>query len=186
MNRGLNKVMLIGTLGKDPETRTLESGTVVTTFPLATNNSYKDKNGDEQKDTQWHNIEAWGKTAEILDKFLKSGNNVYIEGSLKTQSYTKDGETNARYTTKVVVREFNFLPGGTKNNNTQAQAQPQAAQPQAPQAQPQAQPQATQPQAPQAQPQAAQPVAEAEQQTQSYMSGEQFTEQTQGGDDLPF
>ncbi len=88
MSRGVNKVILVGTLGKDPEIRYTQSGTAVTEVSIATNESWKDKNGEKQERTEWHRITFWGKLAEIAGEYLKKGAQVYVEGSLRTEKYT--------------------------------------------------------------------------------------------------
>ena len=92
---GVNKVILVGNLGRDPEVRTLESGVKVARFSLATTESYNDRNTGQRVDqTEWHNIVLWRRTAEIAEKYLKKGNQVYLEGKLQTRSYQdKDGIT---------------------------------------------------------------------------------------------
>tara|TARA_R110001592_G_scaffold302168_1_gene574042 strand:+ start:2437 stop:2775 length:339 start_codon:yes stop_codon:yes gene_type:complete len=103
-----NKVQLIGNLGTNPEIITLESGKKLAKFSLATNESYKNAQGEKVIDTQWHNIVVWNKTAEIVEKYLVKGNEVAIEGKLTTRSYeTKEGEK--RYITEVVCNELLML-----------------------------------------------------------------------------
>ena len=109
----VNKVILIGNLGKDPECKVLESGQMVANFPVATTEKWKDKNGNPQEATEWHNCQAWGKGAEIIEKYLKKGSKVFIEGKIKTRSYEKDGQT--RYATEIIVKEFNFLDSKAKD-----------------------------------------------------------------------
>ncbi|MCP4671139.1 MAG: single-stranded DNA-binding protein [Desulfobacula sp.] len=105
---GLNKVMLIGNLGRDPEIRYSQQGTAMVNFSIATSEQWTDKNtGDKQEKTEWHNIKAFGKPAEILEKYLSKGSKVYIEGRLQTRTYEKDGQTH--YMTEIIVREFQFL-----------------------------------------------------------------------------
>ena len=108
MSYGLNKVMLIGNLGGDPELRYTESNIPVATFSLATNESYKDQSGNLVERTEWHRIVAWRKLAELFGEYLKKGSKVYIEGKLQTRSWD-DKEGNKRYTTEIVVSEFMFL-----------------------------------------------------------------------------
>ena len=108
MSYGLNKVTLIGNLGGDPELRYTESNIPVATFSLATNESYKDQNGNLVERTEWHRIVAWRKLAELFGEYLKKGSKVYIEGKLQTRSWD-DKEGNKRYTTEIVVSEFMFL-----------------------------------------------------------------------------
>jgi single-strand DNA-binding protein len=103
-----NKVQLIGNLGNDPEIITLESGKKLAKFSLATNESYKDANGEKQTKTDWHNLVAWGKTADIIEKYITKGKEIAIEGKLSTRSYeTKEGEN--RYVTEVIVNELLML-----------------------------------------------------------------------------
>ena len=103
-----NKVQLIGNLGNKPEIITLESGKKLAKFSLATNENYKNAQGEKVTDTQWHNIVVWNKTAEIVEKYLVKGNEVAIEGKLTTRSYeTKEGEK--RYITEVVCNELLML-----------------------------------------------------------------------------
>jgi len=108
MSYGLNKVQLIGHLGSDPELKYTDSNIPVTSFNIATNESYKDQNGDLVERTEWHRIVAWRKLAELFHQYLKKGSKVYVEGKLQTRSWDdKDG--NKRYTTEIVVNEFVFL-----------------------------------------------------------------------------
>ena len=108
MNTLRNKVQLIGNLGNDPEVITLESGKKLAKFAIATNESYKNSNGEKVTDTQWHNIVAWGKTADIIEKYVAKGKEVAIEGKLTSRSYeTKEGEK--RYITEVVCNELLML-----------------------------------------------------------------------------
>ena len=108
MNALRNKVQLIGHLGNDPEIVNLEGGTKLAKFSIATNESYKNAKGEEVEDTQWHNIVAWGKTAEIVENYLTKGKEVAIEGKLTNRSYeTKTGEK--RYVTEVKCNELLML-----------------------------------------------------------------------------
>ncbi|WP_100613927.1 single-stranded DNA-binding protein [Confluentibacter citreus] len=103
-----NKVQLIGNLGNDPEIINLESGKMLAKFTIATNESYKNNKGERVTDTQWHNVVAWGKTAEIIEKYVTKGKEVAIEGKLTSRSYeTKEGEK--RYITEVVCSELLML-----------------------------------------------------------------------------
>jgi len=105
-----NKVQLIGNLGNSPEITTLESGKKVAKFSLATNETYKNAKGEKVTDTQWHNIVAWNKTAEIIEKYLEKGSQVAIEGKLTSRSWDdKDG--NKRHITEVVCNEMMMLGG---------------------------------------------------------------------------
>lgn len=104
----VNKVILIGRLGKDPEVRSLDNGNMVANFTIATSESYKDKSTGEKKETtEWHNIVLWGKTAEIAQQYLNKGDQVYIEGKLQTRKWEKDGVT--RYSTEVVGNNLTML-----------------------------------------------------------------------------
>ena len=108
MNTLRNKVQLIGNLGNDPEIINLESGKTLAKFSIATNESYKNAKGEKVTDTQWHNVVAWGKTAEIIEKYVTKGKEVAIEGKLTSRSYeTKEGEK--RYVTEVVCSELLML-----------------------------------------------------------------------------
>ena len=108
MNTLRNKVQLIGNLGNDPEIINLESGKTLAKFSIATNESYKNASGEKVKDTQWHNVVAWGKTAEIIEKYVTKGKEVAVEGKLTSRSYeTKDGEK--RYVTEVGCNELLML-----------------------------------------------------------------------------
>ncbi|MGB3947323.1 MAG: single-stranded DNA-binding protein [Bacteroidia bacterium] len=112
---GVNKVILVGNLGKDPEVRHLEGGAAVANFPLATSESYKDKNGQRVEQTEWHNIVVWRGLAEVAEKYLKKGMTIYIEGKLRTRSWD-DKEGHKRYTTEVVGDTFTIL--SKRENNT--------------------------------------------------------------------
>ena len=108
MNNLKNKVQLIGNLGDNPEVINLESGKKLAKFSMATNETYRNAKGEQIKDTQWHNVVAWGKTADIIEKYLEKGNEVAIEGKLVNRSYDdKDG--NKRYITEVVANELLML-----------------------------------------------------------------------------
>jgi len=107
MAKGLNKVMLIGRLGKDPELKYTEKGTAYCNFSIATDESYKDENGNKVERTEWHNIIAWRKLAEICQQYLKKGSKIYCEGKLQTDSYEKDGIK--RYSTKIVMTDMTML-----------------------------------------------------------------------------
>src|SRR6187431_626487 len=105
---GVNKVILVGRLGKDPEVRNLENGAAVANFTVATSESYKDKTTGEKKEiTEWHNIVLWRGLAEVAQKYLHKGDMVYIEGKLRTRSWEKEGVT--RYTTEVLGDNMTML-----------------------------------------------------------------------------
>ncbi|MDA3954838.1 MAG: single-stranded DNA-binding protein [Bacteroidales bacterium] len=116
---GINKVILIGNVGKDPEVRHLDSGVAVTTFPLATSETYKNKEGQKVTNTEWHNVVLWRGLAEVAEKYVKKGNPLYIEGKIRTRSWDdKDG--NKRYTTEIVTDIMQML--GSKQSNEDAAA----------------------------------------------------------------
>lgn len=108
MARGINKVILVGNLGQDPETRYMPSGGAVTNLSIATSESWKDKQSGEQKErTEWHRVVFYNRLAEIAGEYLKKGSKVYIEGSLRTREWEKDGVK--RYTTEIVAKEMQML-----------------------------------------------------------------------------
>jgi single-strand DNA-binding protein len=112
MAKSVNKVILIGNLGKDPEVKYTPSGTAVAKFSLATNERYKDKDGNWQDRTEWHNITAWARTAEIAGEYLKKGRTVYIEGRLRTDSWEDKNTKEKKYRTEIVVENLVLLGGG--------------------------------------------------------------------------
>lgn len=133
----LNKVMLIGNVGRDPEIRYLEGnsqggGTKVATFTLATTERYRDRNGELRENTEWHNIVAWRQTADVVERFVKKGTQLYIEGRLRTRSYT-DQQGIKKYTTEINADNLQLLgrrqddqgQGGGYQQNGQAWQQPQ-------------------------------------------------------------
>lgn len=124
MAGSVNKVILIGNLGRDPEVRRLENGAVVANFPLATSETYVDKVTGERRDTtDWHNIVLWRGLAEVAEKYARKGQKIYIEGKLKTRSWTdKDGNT--RYTTEVLAEEMTLLTPRSENERPQTASQP--------------------------------------------------------------
>ena len=111
MARGINKVILVGNLGKDPETRYMPSGKAVTNFSIATSESWKDKQTGEQKEqTEWHNIVMYDRLAEIAAEYLRKGSQVYVEGRLRTRKW-QDKEGRDRYTTEINANEMQMLGG---------------------------------------------------------------------------
>ena len=115
MSGSINKVILIGNLGKDPEVRHLENGASVANLPIATSETYKDrKTGEKVTQTEWHNIVLWRGLADIAEKYLNKGDKIYIEGKLRTRSW-QDQEGNNRYTTEVVADNLTML--GKTNDN---------------------------------------------------------------------
>ena len=154
----LNKAMLIGNVGRDPEVRYLDGkdgNAKVATFTLATTERYRDRNGETRENTEWHNIVAWRSTADVVERFVRKGTQVYIEGRLRTRSWD-DQTGNKRYTTEIIVDNLQLLgkksdnPGYQQPGYAPAAQQPAYAQPAQPSYQPQqpqayAQPQPTQP-----------------------------------------
>lgn len=124
---GVNKVILVGRLGKDPEVRNLENGATVANFTMATSESYRDRTtGDRKEITEWHNIVLWRGLAEIAQKYLHKGDMVYIEGKLRTRSWEKEGVT--RYTTEVVADNMTMLStrGNASSSGESGSYAPQA------------------------------------------------------------
>lgn len=109
----LNKVMLIGNLGKDPELKYTPSGQAVATFSLATTRKWRDKEGGDKEDTQWHNIKVWARTAEVANQYLKKGRQVFIEGRLEHRQYEQDGQK--KYFTEVVCENMVMMGGGKRD-----------------------------------------------------------------------
>lgn len=109
MAKSLNKVMLIGNLGKDPELRYTTSGVAVATFSLATNEQWKDQDGNAQERTEWHNIVAWKKLAEICGEWLKKGKKIYVEGRIQTRSYDDKNTGAKKYITEIVAENIIML-----------------------------------------------------------------------------
>jgi single-strand DNA-binding protein len=120
----INKVILIGNLGKDPELRYTPGGAAVVNFSIATNERWKDKSGQSQERTEWHNIVLWGRLAEIANDYLKKGSSVYIEGRLQTRSW-EDRDGNKRYTTEVVGRQMQLLGRETRTDGKMPEAEPE-------------------------------------------------------------
>ena len=111
MARGVNKVIIVGTLGKDPETRYMPSGAAVTNLRLATNEQWKDKQtGEQQERTEWHAVAMFGRLAEIAAEYLRKGSQVYIEGKLRTRKW-QDKEGKDRFTTEIIADEMQMLGG---------------------------------------------------------------------------
>ena len=132
MARGINKVILVGNLGKDPETRYMPSGKAVTNFSIATSESWKDKQTGEQKEqTEWHNIVMYDRLAEIAAEYLRKGSQVYVEGRLRTRKW-QDKEGRDRYTTEIIANEMQMLGGrgGAGGGvGTESRAEPRPAAP---------------------------------------------------------
>jgi len=132
MSRGLNKVMLIGNLGNDPETRYTQGGAAVTSIGIATSETWKDKQtGEKQERTEWHNVTFFGRLAEVAGEYLRKGSKVYVEGRLRTNSWEKDGQKH--YKTEIIASEMQMLdskgqgggaPGGQQKPPPQRAAEP--------------------------------------------------------------
>lgn len=118
---GINKVILVGHLGKDPEIKTLESGVKMARFSVATTESYKDKSGERRDLTEWHNITCWRNLADIAEKYLTKGKQVYIEGKIRTRSWDDSGVK--KYMTEIVADNFTML--GSKSDGTEKQSEPE-------------------------------------------------------------
>lgn len=119
MSRGcVNKVVLIGNLGADPEVRFTPSGVQVVSLTLATSESWNDKNGERQERTEWHRLVLWRKLAEIADQFLKKGSKIYVEGKLQTRSWD-DQKGQKRYVTEVVVNNIEMLDGASSTSSAE-------------------------------------------------------------------
>ena len=114
MAKSVNKVILIGNLGKDPELKYTPQGTAVAKFSLATNERFKDKSGEWQDRTEWHNITCWARLAEIAGEYLKKGRTVYIEGSLRTDSWDDKQTGQKKYMTNIVANDLVLLSGGPR------------------------------------------------------------------------
>jgi len=113
MARGVNKVIIVGNLGADPDTKYMPSGAAVTNLSVATNESWKDKQTGEQKDrTEWHRVAMFGRLAEIAAEYLRKGSQIYIEGKLRTRKW-QDQQGNDRYTTEIIADEMQMLGGRT-------------------------------------------------------------------------
>jgi single-strand DNA-binding protein len=126
--RGVNKVTLLGNVGKDPETRYMPNGKAVTNFSIATSERWKDKNTGEQKEaTEWHNIVIYDRLAEIAAEYVHKGSQLYVEGKLKTRKWQKDGVD--RYTTEIIVHEMQLLGGNPQRGQGNGQQQQRPAPP---------------------------------------------------------
>ncbi len=122
---GINKVMLIGRLGADPEMKTVSNGNNVTRFSLATSESWVDRNGEKQERTEWHRVVVWGRVAEICAKHLAKGRQCFVEGRLQTRSW-EDQQGQKRYTTEVVANNVQFLgaPSDRTSSHSNASGDP--------------------------------------------------------------
>jgi single-strand DNA-binding protein len=116
MAGSVNKVILVGNLGKDPETKSFTNG-MVAKFPLATSETYKDKSGNKVEQTEWHNVEVWGELARIAEQYLRKGKKVYVEGSIRTDSWEDNGVK--KYATKIRATNFQMLDAADRGMDTQ-------------------------------------------------------------------
>lgn len=116
----LNKVMLIGNAGKDPEIRHLENGVAVVTLPIATTERYKDRNGEVKEQTEWHNVVFWRSLADIVEKYVRKGSQLFIEGKLRTRSW-EDQTGQKKYATEIVAENLRLLGRRGDNNDNQTQ-----------------------------------------------------------------
>ena len=119
----VNKVILVGNLGKDPELRYTASGTAVCNFSIATTESYKDRDGNRQEKTEWHNIVVWRQLAEICGKYLTKGKQIYIEGKLQTRKW-EDRDGNTRYSTEIVADQMQMLGRAGDDSNAGPRREP--------------------------------------------------------------
>ncbi|MBT7480828.1 MAG: single-stranded DNA-binding protein [Flavobacteriales bacterium] len=120
---GVNKVILVGNLGKDPEIRHLDTGVAVANFSLATTESYKNKSGERVSNTEWHNVVLWRGLAELAEKYLKKGNSVYIEGKIRTRKW-EDKEGNTRYSTDIIADKMTMLGSKSDNESSNPKEEP--------------------------------------------------------------
>jgi len=135
MARGINKVILVGNLGADPETRYTANGSAITSIRIATSENWKDKNtGEQQERTEWHRVKFFGRLAEIAGEYLKKGSQVYVEGKLRTEEYEKEGIK--RYSTDIIADEMQMLGSrgeggmtGSSSRNQSERAPPRGPQP---------------------------------------------------------
>tara|TARA_B100001142_G_scaffold294712_1_gene315111 strand:+ start:437 stop:859 length:423 start_codon:yes stop_codon:yes gene_type:complete len=125
---GVNKVILIGNLGKDPEVRHLDNGVAVANFSLATTESYTNKQGERVNQTEWHNIVLWRGLADVAEKYLKKGNSVYVEGKISTRKW-EDKEGNTRYSTDIIADKMTMLGSKSDNSNTSTESRTSSTEP---------------------------------------------------------
>ncbi len=120
---GVNKVFILGNLGRDPEVKELQSGTKVANIPVATTETFKDRNGERQERTEWHNVDLWNRQAEIAQEYLSKGDSVFIEGTIRTDKW-QDQEGNDRYTTKIRGLSMTMLGKRSGNEGSGGGAAP--------------------------------------------------------------
>ena len=122
---GINKVILVGHVGKDPEVRYLEGGIAVAKFPLATSETYKNKEGNKVENTEWHNVVLWRQAAELAEKYIKKGNLIGIEGKIRTRTYGE--ENNKKYFTEIIGDTITFLGSKRDDNGSSQSSEPSRA-----------------------------------------------------------
>lgn len=122
MARGVNKVILVGHLGADPEMKYTPAGTPLCTFSMATSESFKDRNGNQQEKTEWHRVVVWARLAEICGQYLAKGRQVYVEGKITTRSW-EDQQGQTRYMTEIVAREVQFLGNQSEGSGARTGSQ---------------------------------------------------------------
>lgn len=123
----VNKAILIGRCGKDPETRYMTNGDAVTNVSIATSEAWKDKSGEKQEKTEWHNLTFYKRLAEVVGEYVKKGSEIYVEGKIQTRKW-QDKEGKDRYTTEIICHEMKML-GGKRESTDEAKPEKQAAQP---------------------------------------------------------
>jgi len=119
MGASLNKVILMGNLGKDPETRTLENGTVMCRISIATTETFKNRSGERTSHTEWHNVVLWRGLAEVADKYLHKGDKVLIEGRIRTRSWEDKESGQMRYTTEILADQMQMMGSNKKSDKTE-------------------------------------------------------------------
>lgn len=123
----VNKAIILGRLGKDPETRYMADGKAVTNFTLATSETWKDKSGEKQEKTEWHNCTVYGKLAEVVGEYMRKGSQAYVEGKIQTRKW-QDKEGKDRYTTEIIVNELTMLGGKSDSSEPKPEKQSKPAQ----------------------------------------------------------
>ena len=116
MSSSVNKVILLGNVGKDPEFKSLQSGTAVANFSLATSEKFKDRSGEQQERTEWHNCQAFERLAEVVRDYVKKGSKLYVEGKIQTRSWDDQTSGEKKYRTEIVVRQISLLSGNGQQN----------------------------------------------------------------------
>jgi single-strand DNA-binding protein len=168
----VNKVILVGNVGKDPETRYLDESTAITKFPMATSETYKNRAGERVSTTEWHNIVLWRGLAQVAEKYVKKGTQIYIEGRIKTRSYD-DADGNKKYITEIVGDQMQLL--GRRPDDTEGGTQSSSSSPESGQATPGGQPSQDQ-----------QPVRDQGSVKETPPEEDPFSSGDDGPDDLPF